>query len=403
MQDRSDGVLNDIAGVPSLPKPGLIVLFGSGEISPTGRKVFEHVLRSLPPSPHLALLETPAGFELNSQQVIKRVGDFFTQRLQNFSPQVEIIPARKRGTPFSPEDPEIVAPLLKADLIFMGPGSPSYAIRQLRGSLAWYYTLARHQLGSALALASAATVAFSAYALPVYEIYKVGEELHWIEGLDFFNLYGLKLVFIPHWNNQEGGAELDTSRCFMGEARFERLMEMLPGGMTIIGLDEKTALIMDPSRGECRVKGLGKVTVLHSGHRHDSLSDVDPSAARVDYGTEPDEDLARIAKRRSDHAHYFCDGQIFPMNVIGNFALHHPESDLPNDVWQQALLVSRCMDNELSAHPPEEVIQLIQQRDRARRVSDWATADEIRQQVEKLGWQISDTKEGTLSKKLHNV
>lgn len=403
MQDQPDGLSENIAGIPSLPKPGLIVLFGSGETSPTGQKIFEQVLRSLPPSPRLALLETPAGFELNSQQVIGRVGDFFTQRLQNFSPQVEIIPARKRGTPFSPEDPEIVAPLLKANLIFMGPGSPSYAIRQLHGSLAWYYTLARHQLGAALALASAATVAFSAYALPVYEIYKVGEELHWIEGLDFFNLYGLKLVFIPHWNNQEGGAELDTSRCFMGEARFERLMEILPGGMTIIGLDEKTALILDPSRCECRVKGLGKVTVLHTGHEPASLSNFDLSAARVDYGAEPGEDLTSMAKRRSDHAHYFCDGQIFPMSVIGNFTRYHPESDLPNGVWQQALVASRCMDNEISAYPPEEVIQLIQQRDRARRVSDWATADAIRQQVEKLGWQISDTREGTRSKKLSKV
>ncbi len=81
--------------------------------------------------------------------------------------------------------------MLNADLIFMGPGSPSYAIRQLRDSLAWYYLIARHRLGAVLALASAATVAFSACALPVYEIYKVGEDLHWIEGLDFFKLYGL--------------------------------------------------------------------------------------------------------------------------------------------------------------------------------------------------------------------
>ena len=84
-------------------------------------------------------------------------------------------------------------------------------------------------------------------SLPVYEIYKVGEELHWIEGLDLFNFYGLKLVFIPHWNNNEGGAELDTSRCFMGQERFMRLIEMLPDEVTIVGLDEKTALIIDPT------------------------------------------------------------------------------------------------------------------------------------------------------------
>ena len=55
----------------------------------------------------VALLETPAGFELNSDRVIGRVADFFHHRLQNYRPRVDVIPARKRGTPFSPDDPEI--------------------------------------------------------------------------------------------------------------------------------------------------------------------------------------------------------------------------------------------------------------------------------------------------------
>ncbi len=49
--------------------PGPVVLFGSGETSPSGRKVFDFVMRSLPESPQVALLETPAGFELNSDRV----------------------------------------------------------------------------------------------------------------------------------------------------------------------------------------------------------------------------------------------------------------------------------------------------------------------------------------------
>jgi hypothetical protein len=114
------------------------------------------------------------------------VGDFFSHRLQNYSPQVEIIPARKRGTEFSPDNPAVVDPLLHSDLIFMGPGSPSYAIRQLRDSLAWYYLLARHNLGAVLVLASAAT-AISAYALPVYETIKLVRAAL-IDGLDFFSL-----------------------------------------------------------------------------------------------------------------------------------------------------------------------------------------------------------------------
>lgn len=141
--------------------PGPIVLFGSGETSPSGGKIFEVVFSNMPIPPNVALIETPAGFELNSAQVMQRVGDFITRRLQNYEPKIEIIQARMRGTAYSPDDPQIAAPLLKADLIFMGPGSPSYAIRQLQDSLTWHYLIARHRLGAGLAFASAAAIAIS--------------------------------------------------------------------------------------------------------------------------------------------------------------------------------------------------------------------------------------------------
>jgi hypothetical protein len=33
------------------------------------------------------------------------------------------------------------------------------------------------------------------------------------------------LSFIPHWNNAEGGIDLDTSRCFVGLDRFNQWCE----------------------------------------------------------------------------------------------------------------------------------------------------------------------------------
>jgi cyanophycinase-like exopeptidase len=384
----------------ALPQPGLIVLFGSGETSPTGRKIFESVFQSLPSAPRLALLETPAGFELNSPQVIGRVGEFFSHRLQNYAPQVEIVPARKRGTPFSPDDPQVVSPLLQADLIFMGPGSPSYAIRQLHDSLAWYYLIARHRLGAILALASAATVAFSNFALPVYEIYKVGEDLHWIDGLDFFKLYGLQLVFIPHWNNQEGGAELDTSRCFMGQQRFARLMEMLPDEITIVGLDEKTALLMDPSTSRCQVRGLGKVTLIHTGHQHyqnwPEASIINEADSRVVI----DGELVRIAGQRHGHVHQYCDKQSFPMSEIGPFHAFHPEASLPPAIWLKALQARSQPPSPHQHLPPAEVLRLIQAREAARQKKDWTLADQLRQQVAGMGWEILDTQAGPKSRKM---
>src|SRR5512140_1349989 len=166
---------------------GNIAFLGSGETSLAGGRIFEQLARQIPAPLRIAILETPAGFELNSGQVAGKVADFLKSRLSDYKPQVDVIPARKKGTAFSPDDPEILAPLLHANLIFMGPGSPTYAIRQLKDSLAWDIVRARHRLGATLVFASAATIAISQWGVPVYEIYKVGQDVHTVPGLDLFN------------------------------------------------------------------------------------------------------------------------------------------------------------------------------------------------------------------------
>jgi cyanophycinase-like exopeptidase len=385
------------------PLPGVVVLFGSGETSPTGRKVFDRILRTLPPAPRVALLETPAGFELNSEQVIGRVGEFLRHRLQNYQPEVGLVRARRRGAALSPDDPQIAAPLLESDLIFMGPGSPTYAVRQLRGSLAWQYIAARHRLGGALALASAAVVAIGVWALPVYEIYKVGEDLHWKEGLDFFGQFGLPLVFIPHWNNNDGGEELDTSRCFMGQERFAALMEMLPADLTVLGIDEKTALVMDIQAGICRVIGLGGVTLLHTGHRH--------------RGRGPDlsgTGLSEVVEPRQGHVHWYKDGQTFPLSeccpldiLPGDLGLPLGPA-VPETVWRLAREAQMRREAERQAAvttppapqpaaadtAPAEVQALLARRQEARARKDWAASDALRAEIAGLGWQVVDTPEG---------
>jgi hypothetical protein len=179
--------------------PGKIAFLGSGETSLAGGRIFETLAHLLPEVPRVAVLETPAGFELNSASVAGRVADFLRMRLKNYSPRVDVIPARKRGTAFSPEDPEILKPLLDANLIFMGPGSPTYAVRQLKDTLAWDVIRARHRLGATLVFASAATISVGAWILPVYEIYKVGQDVHSLPGLDLFsNGSGYQPLFRRH-------------------------------------------------------------------------------------------------------------------------------------------------------------------------------------------------------------
>jgi hypothetical protein len=68
-----------------MQQPGLVVLFGSGETSASGRRVFHRLFSSLTHPIRLAILETPAGFELNSAWVAGQVADFLEKRLQNFA------------------------------------------------------------------------------------------------------------------------------------------------------------------------------------------------------------------------------------------------------------------------------------------------------------------------------
>ncbi|MFQ5885981.1 MAG: cysteinyl-tRNA synthetase [Anaerolineae bacterium] len=338
-------------------EPGLVVLFGSGETSASGRRVHDWLMSRLRPPIRVAVLETPAGFQPNSAQVAGRVADFLRHHLQNYHPQVMVVPARKRGSSFSPDDPTIVAPLLQANVIFMGPGSPTYAVRQLQGSLAWHMLVARHRLGAAMILASAGIIALSAYALPVYEIYKAGEELHWRKGLDFFGPYGLSLVFVSHWNNREGGADLDTGRCFMGQVRFEQLLALLPSEANVVGIDEHTALVMDLGAGICRVLGRDGVTLLRKGEEY-----------------------------------RFVQGQTFAVTELGPFQMPEPETGIPTEVWEK-VQAAQAQAQSIS-EPPLEVVALVEEREAARACRDWATADALRERIAALGWQIHDTPVG---------
>jgi len=343
----------------NFPRPGPVVLMGSGETSPSGRKAYDWLFRRFAAPVHIAVLETPAGFQPNSALVAGKVADFLRHRLQNYQPDVTVVPARKRDTPFSPDDPAIVAPLLQADAIFMGPGSPTYAVRQLQDSLAWHTLVARHRQGMAVILASAATIAVGQQALPVYEIYKAGADLHWHPGLNLFQPYGLAVIFVSHWDNNEGGDELDTSRCFMGRVRFERLRALLPNDATIVGIDEHTSLIMDLAEHTCQVMGRGRVTLLHGVQKL-----------------------------------HFAAGDAFNLSELGPF--HLPEAQVgaaPEMISHRLHHVDEALASPAVA-PSAQVLAILQEREAARARRDWKAADVLRAELVRLGWQVRDTPAG---------
>jgi len=337
---------------------GQIAFLGSGETSLAGGRIFESLVQDLPKPLRISVLETPAGFELNSTQVASRVAEFLTTRLQNYHPQVNVVAARKKNSPFSPDDPEICAPLLTANIIFMGPGSPTYTIRQLENTLAWDMIRARHRLGATLVFASAATIAAGAWALPVYEIFKVGEDVHALPGLELFKDFDTPLSFLPHWNNAEGGTDVDTSRCFVGMDRFEEWCAMLPEDNTTIGLDEHTGIILDFEKRTCRVIGVSSIHLV-----------------------------------RKCNPTVFPAGSDLPLSELGPMLVPDPlNSGIPEDVWEIVKNAAPVSFIEDSA--PPEVIALAEERQNARSRKEWQAADEFRRQIISLGWKVQDTPDG---------
>ena len=75
---------------------------------------------------------------------------------------------------------------------------------------------------------SAAALTLGRATVPVYEIYKVGVDPYWLEGLDLLAEVGLNVAVIPHYDNAEGGNH-DTRFCYLGERRLAMLEPELPG------------------------------------------------------------------------------------------------------------------------------------------------------------------------------
>ncbi len=252
-----------IIETPHLTKQNsIIAVFGSGETTSVGRKTHDFILSKIGKSGvKISIISTPAGFQPNVKTVHEEIADFFQKHLSNFHPDINIVYANNKE---DSNDKKIVEQINHSDYIFIGPGSPTYAITHLKDSLLLKNIIEKVKSGTSLGVASAAAIAFSSLSLPVYEIYKVGTPLFWEKGLNTLSelLNTPKLSIIPHFNNNEGGVKNDTSFCFMGRSRFKNLIEIAPIEEEFLGIDENTAAVFFESKTVSM--GLGKIKNFNS-------------------------------------------------------------------------------------------------------------------------------------------
>lgn len=209
-----------------------------------------------------AMLDTPFGFQANADDLTDKLRDYFHDSVGR---TVEVATWRRRDADTVARERTLEL-LGRSSWAFAGPGSPSYALRQ------WIDTPVPERLndlirrGGTLVMGSAAAVTLGAYSLPVYEIYKVGDEPTWLRGLDLLGAAtGLRAAVIPHFDNREGGRH-DTRYCYMGEQRLVELEAMLPDEFGVFGVDEHTAAIVDVEAQTIDVRGAGALTLRHRNH-----------------------------------------------------------------------------------------------------------------------------------------
>lgn len=361
-------------------------------------RVYRTILARAPAPPNVVFLDTPAGFEPNADAIALRAVEFFS-RHHELSPEVATWKRQDRATALELE--AALDALRRADFILAGPGSPSYAIRNLQDTPVWQVILDRFLNGAHLALASAAAIAVSASALPVYEIYKVGAALHWLAGLNLFAALGMSLAIVPHWNNSEGGT-YDTRFCYMGQDRFLELEKQLPDDTIVLGIDEHTACIFDASAQECVVMGAGNVTLRGQGRewvfaagetfpfaRLRPQSNLQPSNAPspqtgsgvVDFADARTRQLLKLAR----DAHTTQGLQVRRDLISRTHDTAHPTSTGQSEA-------QRDRDNpDIAAF----VELLIETREQLRAANQYDLADEIRTRLARLNIVLQDTSGGT--------
>jgi hypothetical protein len=374
------------------------------------------------------VLDTPYGFQENADDITERAVDYFRATV---GAPFGIASFRSAGADALTRQTAFVR-IRDARLVFTGPGSPSYALRQWAGTEIPRLLSDKLERGGAVTMASAAALTLGRYTIPVYEIYKVGEAPRWLDGLDLLTPIGLPVAVVPHYDNAEGGNH-DTRFCYLGERRLRVLEEELPPEVFILGVDGHTALVLDLDAGSGSVLGLGSVTVRKDGRstvfaagsemalgdlvaaahgeRTAGLALARGPARAAGEAALPSAPLRQEVARLEAVFNASLDDCDAPAAVRAILALEETIQAWSHDTDQSdALAQARSalrsaivclgeMAMKGSADPADTVRPfvdaLLEERVHARDARDWSAADAIRDRLLAAGVELHDSPEGT--------
>jgi cyanophycinase len=202
--------------------------------------VDEVVLRHTPGNPpKVAILPTAAGLEDVNSWITMGVAHFRALGCEAYG-----VRALDRA---GVENPEHVAALDRADLIYLSGGSPGYLVETLRGSAAWRTIVAVWERGGTLAGSSAGAMAFGDWTLVRPIGASRGMPSAWSAGLGLMPGIGV----IPHYDR-------------FGPERTSARVAEAPTGLIVLGIDEDTVMLR-ADQDSAQVLGRGTVTVWRDG------------------------------------------------------------------------------------------------------------------------------------------
>lgn len=404
----------------------LFTLMGSGETAPTMIKVHRSLMERAGAGPAV-MLDTPFGFQENADDLTAKAQEYFTRSVGH---PIGIASWRSADAGEFAYD-TLVARVHEARYVFAGPGSPTYALRQWSGTGLAELLVDRVERGGAVTFASAAALTTGVVTVPVYEIYKAGEDPSWRDGLNLLErLTGLRAAVVPHYDNAEGGHH-DTRFCYLGERRLAMLERSLPQGAFVLGVDEHTSVTFDLDAGTATVGGLGSMTIRRAGrsvvHPTGSVvsiasigsgasnsgapgagaapaSGAAPSAPTVasPFLAEVDEHEATVVRALADRdARSAAEAVLALDRTIESWS----RDSLQSDEAERARATFRSLVvrlGELAAagagDPRDRVAPfvdlLLAQRAAARRAKDFASSDAIRDGLAAAGVEVRDTSTG---------
>ena len=130
----------------------------------------------------------------------------------------------------------------------------------------------------------------------------------------------------------------------------------------MVGLDEHTGIVIDLEHESCHVMGRSQVHIILDGQET-----------------------------------VYQNGDRFDIHQLGDF---HPLEDVQQgidpEVWQKVTEERQTIFNGRNQpdRAPEEVLELVEQRQAARKNKRWNESDQLREEIAALGWNVMDTPQG---------